>query len=194
MPFLLLAEIGDYAFWIVLGLFIAAALLQSVYRSITCPDREISFAELPTPVEHLLAKLVPNWEFSKIRVSYRSKDVPRKFLIHGERDGKRGEIEIETRSKTIQIREVEIKYDLEPGSRNWVHKSSLPEADLPQKVLQKLSARLEQFGTPVSSITRVKAGRLGGEEGYKVEGSAGKWKFEAKSLSSGQIREIELEI
>lgn len=194
ISFLLLADIGDYTIWIVLGLFIVAALSQSVYRSIACPDREISVAELPTPVEHLVSKLVPNWEISRIRVSYRSKDVPRKFHIHGERDGLPGEIEIETKSKTVQIREVEIKYDLEPGSRNWVRRSSLGEADLPAKVLQKLTARLEQFGTPISGIKRAGQGRLGDEEGYKVEGSAGKWKFEAKMLSSGNIREIELEL
>jgi hypothetical protein len=154
----------------------------------------MSVAELPTPVEHLVTKLVPNWDISTIRVKYRSKGVPRKFFIHGERDGLPGEIEIETKSKTVQIQEVELKYDLEPCHRNWVHRSSLGEADLPAKVLQKLTARLEQFGTPISHIKQIGRGRLGGEEGYKVEGSAGKWRFEAKMLSSGKIREIGLEL
>lgn len=190
----LLADIGGYAIWILLGLIIAAALLRLAYRSVGFPDREMSLEDVPVPVQHMIQNMVPNWEISKIRVSYRAKDEPRKFYIWGEREGLPGEIEIETRSKTVEIREVEIKYDLEPGSRNWVHESSLTEADIPEKVRQKLTGRLDQFCVPLTKITRAGQGRLGGEEGYRIKGLAGKWKFETKQLSSGKIREIELEI
>lgn len=191
---MLLLAIGDYAIWIILGAIVAAALLQSVYRSIVCPDRELTLEEVPTPVKHLIQNMIPNWEITQIHVSYRAKDEPRKFHVRGEREGLPGEIEIETRSKTVEIREAEIKYDLEPGSCNWVHVSSVTEADIPVKVRQKLAARLDQFGTPLTKIQRAGQGRLGGEEGYKIDGVAGKWEFEAKLLSSGKIREIELEM
>jgi hypothetical protein len=191
---ILLGEFGNYPVWIILGLIVGAALLQLAYRSIAFPDRELSLEDVPVPVQHMIQNMIPNWEISQIRVSYRAKEEPRKFFIRGERDGLPGEIEIETRSKTVEIREVEIKYDLEPGSRKWVHGSSLAEVDIPEKVRQKLSARLDQFGIPLTKITRAGQGRLGGEEGYTIMGLAGKWKFEAKQLSSGKIREIELEI
>lgn len=194
MNILLLADIGDYAIWIILGLIIGAAFLQSAYRSIAFPDREISLEEVPTPVQHMIQNMVPNWEISQIRVGYRAKNEPRKFYVRGERDGLPGEIEIETRSKTVEIREIEIKYDLAPGSRKWEHQSSLTEADIPLKVRQKLRDRLDQFGIPLTKIQRVGQGRLGGGDGYKIEGLAGKWEFEAKLLSSGKIREIEFEI
>lgn len=190
----LLADIGGYAIWVILGLIVAAAFLQSAYRSIAFPDRDMSLEQVPDPVKHMIQNMIPNWEISQIRVSYRAKDEPRKFYVRGERDRLPGEIEIETRSKTVEIHEVEIKYDLEPGSRNWIHQSSLTEADIPEKVRQKLTARLDQFGIPLTKITRAGQGQLGGEEGYKIKGLAGQWKFEAKLIRSGKIREIELEI